>query len=89
MDGYHYHFIGMHFFWWFFWLILIVPLFVVATPVRRKTARLYRDDPFSILQRRYAVGEITTDDYEDRKSRIKRDLADISTPPLSPSAAKR
>lgn len=75
------HFIGMHFFWWIFWLLLIVPFFFIATPVRRTTARLYREDPFGILQRRYASGEITTEEYEDRKSRIQRDLGAAKTQP--------
>ncbi len=75
MDGYHYNFIGMHFIWWVFWLILIVPLFFTATPLgRRKTAHLYGETPFGILQRRYAAGEITTEEYENRKTRIERDL---------------
>ena len=36
--------------------------------------RLYRDDPLGILQRRYAAGEITTAEYEERKTRIEQDL---------------
>jgi putative membrane protein len=84
MDGYHYHFIGMHYVWWFVWLILIVPFFFLATPVRRKTVRLYQENPFGILQRRYAAGEITTDEYEERKSRIERDSQSPKLQPLSP-----
>ncbi len=76
MDGYHLQFIGMHAYWWIFWLLLIVPFFFFATPVRRRTAQLYRENPLGILQRRYASGEITTEDYEDRKARLERDLRD-------------
>ncbi len=75
MDGHHYDFIGMHFFWWFFWLILIGPLFFTATPFgRRKTARLYGENPLGNLQRRYAAGQITGEQYEVRKFRIEYDL---------------
>jgi putative membrane protein len=84
MDPYHYHFIGMHYVWWFVWLMLIIPFFFLATPVRRKTVRLYRENPFGILQRRYAAGEITTEEYEERKSRIERDSRDPKLQPLSP-----
>jgi len=86
---YHYQFVGMHFFWWAFWLMLIIPFFFVATPVRRRTARLYREDPLGILQRRYAAGEITTAEYEDRKSRIERDMRDPKLRPLTPDASAR
>jgi putative membrane protein len=76
MDWYHYHFVGMHLFWWIFWVMLFIPFFWLATPVRRKTVQLYRENPFGILQRRYAAGEITMEEYEERKTHIERDLSD-------------
>jgi putative membrane protein len=63
--------------------MLLIPFFFVATPVRRKTVRRYRETPFDILQRRYAAGEITTEEFEDRKSRIERDSSESGLPPLS------
>ncbi len=89
MDGYHYQFVGMHFFWWAFWLMLIIPFFFIATPVRRKTVQLYRENPLGILQRRYAAGELTTEDYEDRKSRIERDMRDAKFRSSSPNASEQ
>jgi putative membrane protein len=83
MDWYHYQFVGMHFFWWMFWVILIVAFFSLAIPVRRKTVWLYRENPFGILQRRYAAGEITTEEYEQRKDRIARDSRDPKLQPFS------
>ena len=83
MDGYQYHFVGMHLFWWMFWVILIISFFWFTTPVRRKTAQRYRENPFAILQRRYAAGEITTEEYEERRTRIERDSGDIKLQPLS------
>ena len=83
MDMYNYQFVGMHFFWWIFWLMLIIPFFFFATPVRRKTVRRYQETPFGILQHRYAAGEITTEEYEERKSRIVRDSSDPGLLPLS------
>jgi putative membrane protein len=64
----------MSFLWWIFWLALIAVFFALATPVRRSQARLY-DDPLSILRRRYAAGQLTTEEYEDRKARLEKDLA--------------
>jgi putative membrane protein len=85
----HYNFVGMHFLWWIFWIFILVPFFFVATPVRRKTARHYQTNPLGILLGRYASGEITTEDYEDRKSRIERDLGDPKLRPLSPETSKQ
>jgi putative membrane protein len=83
MYWYHYHFVGMHLFWWVFWVMLIISFFWLAIPVRRKTFRLYRETPFGILQRRFAAGEITAEEYEQRKTRIERDLRDPKLQPLS------
>ena len=68
-----YYWWGMSFLWWIFWIALIVVFFALATPVRRTHARLY-DDPLSILRRRYAAGQLTTEEYEDRKARLEKDL---------------
>lgn len=61
---------GMHLFWWLFWLVLIAAFFALMTPVPRKQAR---ETPLEILQRRYAAGEISTDEYAERKSRLEQD----------------
>jgi putative membrane protein len=64
---------GMHLIWWFFWAILIVLFFSLLTPVPRRRARLTRETPLEILQRRYAAGDISTEEYEERKARLERD----------------
>jgi len=66
---------GMHFFWWLFWLIVIALFFSLLTPVPRSKAR---ETPLQTLQRRYAAGEISTEEYEERKQRLERDA---SSPP--------
>ncbi len=73
-----YYWWGMSFIWWMFWIALIAIFFSLATPVRRGNARLY-DDPLSILRRRYASGEITTEEYEERTSRLQKDMGDQSS----------
>lgn len=61
---------GMHVFWWLFWIAVIVGLFGLFEPVPR---RKVRETPLEILQRRYANGELSTEEYEERKKRIEQD----------------
>ena len=49
MYWYHANYFGMHFFWWMFWIVLILAVFLVATPVPRRRMRLYRENPLAIL----------------------------------------
>lgn len=63
-------FFGMHLFWWLFWVIIIVLFFWLLTPVPRKRAQVHRETPLEILQHRYAAGEISTEEYEERKARL-------------------
>jgi putative membrane protein len=71
MDG-GWWFFGMHLFWWLFWLLIIVLLFLMLRPgSRSKIGR--RETPLEVLQHRYASGELTTEEYEERKSRLQRD----------------
>lgn len=65
---------GMHLLWWLFWIVLISLFFSLLTPVPRSKVR---ETPLQILQRRYAAGEISTEEYEQRKQRLARD-ADAS-----------
>lgn len=64
---------GMHLFWWLFWFLIITSFFSLLTPVPRHKVR---ETPLQVLQRRYAAGEISTQEYEERKERLQRD-----TPP--------
>ena len=74
MYWYQSQFFGMHFFWWMLWILFIIIIFGWMTPIPRRTVRLYREDSLAILRRRYAAGKITTEEYEDRKARIQKDL---------------
>lgn len=60
---------GMHVFWWLFWIAVIVVLFSPLTPVSRGRRR---ETPLEVLQRRYAAGEISTEEYEERKAKLIR-----------------
>ncbi|MEQ1854924.1 MAG: SHOCT domain-containing protein [Longimicrobiales bacterium] len=65
-------FLGMHFFWWLFWVLIIVGFASLFTPVPRDQAR-QRESPLALLQQRYAAGEISTEDYEQRRAVLMRD----------------
>ena len=58
---------GMHVFWWLFWILLISLFFAVLRPVPRNKLR---ETPLQILQRRYAAGEVSTQEYEERKAHL-------------------
>lgn len=62
---------GMHGAWWIFWILLVGALafFAWGQPGRRRR----RETPHEVLQRRLANGEITPDDYEQRKALLDRD----------------
>ncbi|HUB61308.1 MAG TPA: SHOCT domain-containing protein [Puia sp.] len=68
---YNYYFWGMHWIWWVLWLILIVWIF--AIPYRIPGERLERETPIDILKRRFAEGQITRDEYEERKEILLKD----------------
>lgn len=63
-------FFGMHLLWWLFWIVLIAALFGLFEPVPRKKVR---ETPLQVLQRRYAMGELSTQEYEERKTRLAKD----------------
>jgi len=67
-----YYFWGMHWFWWFFWILLWMLFFSFMMPVRRGTY-LQMQSPLQLLQRRYAAGEITSEEYEERRTKLLRD----------------
>ena len=65
-------FFGMHLFWWLFWVGLIVAAFSTVTPVPRSQAKS-GPRALDILRRRYAAGQVTTEEYERRKAVLERD----------------
>lgn len=63
-------FMGMHALWWLFWIALIVVFFALIEPVPRSRRRV---SPLEVLQRRYAAGDISDKEYEERKAKLNRD----------------
>lgn len=62
----------MHWLWWAFWLIAIAA--VVWAVSRGSQVESHRNEtPLEVLRRRYAEGEISTEEYEERKRRLQSD----------------
>lgn len=64
-----YHVMGMNIVWWIIWIVLIFSIFFF--PMSR--VRVYRERPLDILQKKYANGKMTTQEYEERKAILQRD----------------
>ncbi|MCC8425495.1 SHOCT domain-containing protein [Mucilaginibacter sp. UR6-11] len=68
---YSYYFGGMHLIWWFLWMMLLFWIFV--TPYDIPGQRRKKDTPLDILKKRLASGEITPEEYREKKSIIEND----------------
>lgn len=64
--------VGMHAGWWLFWVVMIL-LFVAMRPGATWRQHAGREAPGAVLQRRLASGEITPQQYEERKALLDRD----------------
>ena len=69
-DGYHFG--GMHFIWWFIWIMFLLTIF--ASPYEIPGQRSRRQSPLDILQNRLASGQITNEEYQEKKTMLERDL---------------
>lgn len=70
-DGYY--MAGMHGLWWLFWLVIVGVLLFYGWGRRGKDRRLALETPLEVLKRRLATGEITPEQYDERKAVIERD----------------
>jgi putative membrane protein len=66
------NFWGMDVIWWFIWMGLIFWIF--ATPYNIPGQRRRKDGPLDILQKRFAAGEITNEQYQESKAILTADL---------------
>lgn len=69
-NAYNNHFWGMHIFWWIVWIIVLVWIF--ATPYDIPGQRKKKDAPLDILKKRFARGEITKEEYEEKKQFLEK-----------------
>ena len=68
---YNYSYVGMHLIWWIIWIFLLFWIF--ALPYRIPGQRIRKDLPLDILQRRFALGEITNEEYQEKKKILEND----------------
>ena len=64
---------GMHGLWWFFWMALIGVLVFYGWGSPSTRRQRPRETPLDVLKRRLASGEITPEQYEQRKALLDRD----------------
>ncbi len=67
------YFWGMHWVWWFLWVIMLFWIF--ALPYDIPGQRRKKDSPLDILRKRFAAGEIQTEEYNEKKKILETDLA--------------
>jgi putative membrane protein len=70
-DGYHVA--GMHLFWWIVWMLFMIWIF--ATPYSMMGYRMLRESSSEVLKRRLASGEITTEEYHEKKAILEAPLS--------------
>jgi putative membrane protein len=66
---------GMNLIWWFIWMVMIFWIF--ATPYSIPGQRFRKDTAFDILRKRYAAGELTTEEYKEKKKLLEVDLGKV------------
>lgn len=68
MMGEGFWFFGMHAFWWVFWLVVVVAIIYLLLSAGQRQER--GQSAREVLDRRYAAGEISTQEYEERKKKL-------------------
>lgn len=72
MYDYPHHMWGMHWLWWIFWIVIIL---LAAWGMTARASRSRPSDssetPLQVLERRYANGEISTEEYRERKAELE------------------
>ncbi|MDR3705728.1 MAG: SHOCT domain-containing protein [Paludibacteraceae bacterium] len=70
MDYNNNYYWGMGAIWWIVWIIFLVWIFVLPydIPFQRKK----KDSPLDILQKRFASGEITNEEYQEKKRILEK-----------------
>jgi len=56
--------------WWFAWAILL--LWIFATPYNIPGQRTKKNTPLYILKKRYALGQISKEQYLDDKANLEK-----------------
>jgi len=73
---YNQYYWGMHFFWWFVWMMFLIWIF--ATPYDIPGQRRRKESPLDILQKRFAAGQISSDEYSQKRKILENELSRMS-----------
>ena len=65
-----YYFGGMHYIWWFIWILFIIWIFF--TPWTIPGNRRNPISALDILQKRYAAGELSKEQYLEQKKVLEQ-----------------
>lgn len=60
---------GMNFIWWIIWILFLIWVFATPWGFRRT-----RDTSYDILRKRFAAGEITKEEYEEKKAILEKEF---------------
>lgn len=64
---------GMHGWWLIFWIVLILAAIMLTIKLRiYPPDERFREAPLEVLERRYAEGKITLEEFEQRKRHLRR-----------------
>ena len=69
-DYYDSFYLGMHWFWWVLWIIMLCWIFLI--PIDIPGQRNAKEKPIDILKKRLARGEITAQEYKDKKELLEQ-----------------
>ena len=69
MHLYDGHFGGMHLIWWIIWIIFLVWIFFI--PIDIPYQRTKKERPMDILEKSFAKGEISREEFEESKKALK------------------
>jgi putative membrane protein len=67
---------GMNFIWWIIWIGLLVWIF--AIPYDIPFQRNSKNSPLDILLKRFAAGEISKEEYDEKKAIIENGLSGLN-----------
>lgn len=65
------HYWWMHYIWIFIWVLIIIVFIRLFVSTSKRKVR--SNAPFDILMKRFAAGEITKEEYDERKKVIEED----------------
>lgn len=64
------YYYGMDIIWWIVWLALLFWIFAIPYDIPGQRRR--KDTPLDILKKRLAVGEITSEEYLEKKKILQK-----------------